>query len=81
MLKKTRVRDPVGRPRTRPDAVAADKAYSSRGNRAHLWKRGIKEVIPEKKDQAANRKKKGSRDGRPVRHDAGSTRRETPPNA
>jgi transposase len=27
-------------------------------------------VIPEKKDQAANRKKKGSRGGRPVRHDA-----------
>ncbi|MCL7430486.1 transposase, partial [Streptomyces sp. YS415] len=60
---------PVGRPRTRPDAVAGDKAYSSRGNRAHLRQRGIKAVIPEKKDQAANRKKKGSRGGRPVSHD------------
>ncbi|MEV7802069.1 transposase [Microbispora sp. NPDC088329] len=29
---KVRVR--IGRPRTRPDAVAADKAYSSRANRA-----------------------------------------------
>ncbi|MEW1844996.1 hypothetical protein AB0392_44235, partial [Nonomuraea angiospora] len=29
-----------------------------------------KAVIPEKKDQAANRKKKGSRGGRPVSHDA-----------
>jgi transposase len=57
-------------PRTRPDAVAGDKAYSSRGNRAHLHKRHIKAVIPEKTDQAANWKKKGSRGGRPVSHDA-----------
>ncbi|GAB7031655.1 hypothetical protein JCM4914_31160 [Streptomyces platensis subsp. malvinus] len=64
-----RVRGPVGRPRTRPGAVAGDKAYSSRGNRAHLRKRRIKAVIPEKKDQAANRKKKGSGGGRPVSHD------------
>jgi transposase len=70
VLKKVRVRVPVGRPRTRPDAVAGDKAYSSRGNRAHLRDRRIKAVIPEKKDQAANRKNKGSKGGRPVSHDA-----------
>jgi transposase len=70
VLEKVRVRLPVGRPRTRPDAVAGDKAYSSRANRTHLRKRRIKAVIPEKKDQAANRKKKGSRGGRPVAHDA-----------
>ncbi|MZE53593.1 IS5 family transposase [Streptomyces sp. SID5770] len=70
VLAKVRVRGPVGRPRTRPDAVAGDKAYSSRGNRAHLRQRHIKAVIPEKRDQAANRKKKGSRGGRPVGHDA-----------
>jgi len=64
------VRGPVGRPRTRPGAVAADRAYSSRANRAYLRKRGIKAVIPEKRDQAANRRKKGSRGGRPVGHDA-----------
>ncbi len=64
-----RVRGPVGRARTRPDAVAGDKAYSSRDNRGHLCKRRIKAVIPEKKDQAANRKKKGSGGGRPVSHD------------
>ncbi|MGX1267180.1 transposase [Streptomyces phaeoluteigriseus] len=69
VLSKVRVRLPVGRPRTRPDAVAGDKAYSSRANRAHLRKRRIKAVIPEKKDQAANRRKKGSRGGRPVAHD------------
>jgi transposase len=69
VLDKLRVRVPVGRPRTRPDAVAGDKAYSSRGNRAYLRKRHIKAVIPEKKDQAAHRKKKGRRGGRPVTHD------------
>ena len=70
MLKKVKVRGPVGRPRTRPDVVAADKAYSSRANRAYLRRRGIKAVIPEKSDQAANRKKRGSTGGRPVSFDA-----------
>lgn len=69
VLEKVRVRLPVGRPRTRPAAVAADKAYSSRGNRAYLRRRGIKAVIPEKRDQAANRKKKGAGGGRPLSHD------------
>ncbi len=69
MLSRIKIRLPVGRPRTRPAAVAADKAYSSRGNRAYPRRRGIKAVIPEKLDQAANRKKRGSRGGRPDTHD------------
>lgn len=69
VLAKINVRGPVGRPRTRPDAVAGDKAYSSRANRFYLRTRKIKVVIPEKADQAANRKKKGSAGGRPVGHD------------
>lgn len=69
VLEKLRVRGPVGRPRTRPDAVAGDKAYSSRGNRAHLCQRKVTAVIPEKRGQSANRQKKGSRGGRPVSHD------------
>ncbi|CAO0837956.1 IS5 family transposase [Streptomyces microflavus] len=69
VLQGIRVPGPVGRPRTRPDAVAGDKAYSSRRNRSHLRTRGIKAVIPEKKDQAANRRKKGRRGGRPIAHD------------
>jgi len=64
------VRLPVGRPRSRPGAVAADKAYSSRANRAYLRKRGIKAVILEKEDQAANRKRRGRLGGRALRHDA-----------
>lgn len=70
MLNRINVRGPVGRLRTRPDAVAGDKAYSCRANRAHLRKRNIKAVIPEKADQPANRKKKGHRGGRPISHDA-----------
>lgn len=54
-----------GRPRARPDRVLGDKAYSSRANRAYLRRRGIKATIPEKDDQAAHRRKKGSHGGRP----------------
>lgn len=81
VLKKVRVRLPVGRPRTRPGAVAADKAYSSRGNRSYLHKRGITAVIPEKRDQAANRKKKGARGGRPISHDTDLHKHGTPSSA
>jgi transposase len=59
-----------GRPRTRPDRVLADKAYSSRANRAYLRCRGIRAVIPEKDDQAANRRARGRRGGRPPAFDA-----------
>jgi transposase len=55
----------VGRPRKRPDSVTADKAYSSRANRAALRARKIVAVIPQPKDQIANRVRKGSRGGRP----------------
>ncbi len=58
-----------GRARTRPDALLADKAYSSRAHRALLRRRGIKAVIPEPADQIANRKRRGSRGGRPVSYD------------
>ncbi len=54
-----------GRPRTRPEALRGDKAYSSRGHRAHLRSRGIVAVIPEPGDQIANRKRPGADGGRP----------------
>ena len=59
-----------GRPRTRPDLVLADKAYTSKGNRGHLRSRGIKACIPSKADQDANRRKRGSKGGRPPAFDA-----------
>ena len=59
----------AGRPRSRPDRVLADKAYSSKANRAYLRRRGIKATIPIKDDQAANRRKLGSNGGRPPTFD------------
>ncbi|MER6255645.1 IS5 family transposase [Streptomyces sp. NPDC001584] len=70
VLEKIRVRRVgPGRPRTRPNRVRADKAYASRKNRAYLRRRGIGCTIPDKADQARNRKKRGSRGGRPPRFD------------
>jgi transposase len=40
-----------GRPRTRPDRLRGDKAYSSRAIRSHLRDRGITAVIPQPSDQ------------------------------
>lgn len=59
----------AGRPRTTPDAVLGDKAYSSRGTRVMLRRRGIKVVIPEPADQQANRKRRGAKGGRPPKLD------------
>ncbi len=58
-----------GRPRTRPDRVLADKAYTSRANRRYLRRRGIKATIPSKADQDANRRKLGAKGGRPPAFD------------
>ena len=54
-----------GRPRTRPDRVRGDKAYSSRAIRNLLRGRGVAAVIPEPKDQIGHRKRRGSAGGRP----------------
>ena len=59
-----------GRPRTRPDALRGDKAYSARGHRAHLRSRGITAVIPEPGDQIGHRKRRGPDGGRPPKFDA-----------
>lgn len=59
-----------GRPRTRPDAVLGDKAYSSRAIRVELRSRKIQAVIPQPADQIGHRKKRGSAGGRPPSFDA-----------
>jgi len=61
-----------GRARTRPDALRADKAYSSRAHRELLRGRGVKAVIPERSDQQRNRARRGSAGGRPVSYDVDS---------
>jgi transposase len=59
-----------GRPRTRPERLLGDKAYSSRSNRAHLARRGITAVISEPSDQKAHRTRRGRAGGRPPAFDA-----------
>ena len=67
-----RVPGKVGRPRTRPSRVIADKGYPSKKNRAFLRRRGIKATIPERDDQITLRRK---RPGRPIpwEHDQRAT--------
>jgi transposase len=60
----------VGRPRKRPARALADKAYSSRANRAYLREHKIQAVIPVKEDQKQHRRKRGSAGGRPPNFDA-----------
>jgi putative transposase len=62
-------RDGPGRPRTRPDHLLADKAYSSKAHRAMLRRRGIAHTIPERDDQKAARARRGPRGGRPPKFD------------
>ena len=59
-----------GRPRTRPDAVIADRAYATGVIRTELRRRRITAVIPAKSDQIAARKRRGSKGGRPHGFDA-----------
>ena len=59
-----------GRPRTRPEAVIADRAYTSGVNRRMLARRGIAAVIPQKSTEIAARQRKGSAGGRPPAFDA-----------
>ncbi|WP_159029709.1 transposase [Streptomyces marincola] len=54
-----------GHPRTRPVHLIADRAYSSREIRTYLRRRQIPHTIPEKRDQAGHRLRRGSAGGRP----------------
>jgi len=58
-----------GRARSRPDAVIADRAYSSGVARRMLRGRGITAVIPQKSDEIAARQRRGSAGGRPPSFD------------
>jgi transposase len=50
--------------------VIADRAYSSASNRTLLRRKHIRTVIPERRDQVANRKRKGRDGGRAPNFDA-----------
>jgi transposase len=60
-----RVPHNLGRPRSRPGRLLADKAYSIQAIRVDLRRRGITATIPERRDQQANRRDRGSAGGRP----------------
>lgn len=58
-----------GRPRTRPDRVLADKAYSTGKIRDTLRRRRIKATIPQPSNQIKGRLGRGSKGGRPPKFD------------
>lgn len=68
-MARLRVPQRRGRPRTKPELVLADKAYSSRAIREHLRKRGNRAVIPVLVDQQGHRLRSGSLGGRPPAFD------------
>jgi len=67
VLDRIRVPRRRGRPRKRPAQVCLDKGYRYPCCRELLRRRGLRHVIPERKDQRERRQQKGSRGGRPPR--------------
>jgi transposase len=74
-MTRSRVPRPIGRLRSTPEVVLADKAYSSRAIRTHLRRRGIRAVIPQPSDQVAKRKRRGRSGGRPPAFDSEASKR------
>jgi transposase len=64
-----------------PFRLLADKAYSHPSTRTYLRTARIAHTIPERRDQIAQRKSKGSRGGRPRAFDPPPTAAATPSNA
>jgi len=64
-----------GRPRSRPDQLLADKAYSHPSTRAMLAGKAIRVTIPERSDQLARRAAGGSAGGRPPNFDSEAYKR------
>ncbi|ONK10882.1 hypothetical protein STBA_16070 [Streptomyces sp. MP131-18] len=66
VLEKIRVpRTGQGRPRKKPDGLAADRACTHSLCREYPRRRDVRHTIPEKADTQAVRLRKGSRGGRP----------------
>ena len=51
VVNRVKIRQPVGRPRTRPGAIAGDKAYSYPAIRRWLRRHAIRAVIPRRSNQ------------------------------
>ncbi|WP_418082122.1 IS5 family transposase [Streptomyces globisporus] len=66
VLEKIRVPRPgLGRPRKKPDSLAADRAHGNGPVHEYLRRRGVRHTIPDKSDSQAARLRKGARGGRP----------------
>ena len=50
-MNRVKIRQPMGRPRTRPVSIAGDKAYSLPRIRSWLRRHAIHAVIPRRSDQ------------------------------
>lgn len=70
VVDSVRVPRPRGRPKQRPETLAADKGYDSRGFRRELRKRGIRPSIPQREWPGRGRKP-----GRPPKVHAASAAR------
>jgi transposase len=68
-MNAVRIPQPIGRPRTRPAAVAGDKGYSYDRIREWLRRHGVRAVIPQREDQKAHHR------GRPIELDRHAYRR------
>lgn len=55
--------------RRHPQLLLADRGYAHNSTRVMLRRRGIRHVIPHRRDQIAHRTSKGSRGGRPPSFD------------
>ena len=49
----------AGRPRTRPRLLIAERGYDARSLRRYLGKRGIKNVLPERRETERQRRRRG----------------------
>jgi transposase len=54
LLGAFQIPQPVGRPRSRPESLAGDKAYSVQRIRQYLRERGIRPVIPHRENERAS---------------------------
>lgn len=67
LLDAIRIPQRRGRPRKRPAQLCLDRGYSYERCRQILRRRGLRHVIPTRKDQREQRRQKGSAGGRPPR--------------
>ena len=69
LMNAVRIKQPLGRPRQRPGAVAGDKGYSYPRIRRWLRRHAVRAIIPQRSDQKVRHR------GRPLSFDREAYRR------